>query len=94
MEAAHALLESRPERLGRGGRRGPTAVSVIGASARPHTTQSSPPRGVPKVHRILGQAWRNGQACVRASLADGSVHVIPIELVDPSVFLRWREGKG
>lgn len=73
MHAAHALLESRPERR----------------------LQSSSPLdgdGV-VVQRVLSQVWRNGQACVRASLTDGSVRVVPVDKVDANALISFKPAR-
>jgi hypothetical protein len=87
MDAAHALLESRPDRQHRRAASGTRARAVASVRASRH---GSPPRGsMVHVHRVLGQVWRNGRACVRASLVDGSIHIVPVELVEPSMLLTF-----
>mmetsp|Transcript_14675 Transcript_14675/g.43062 ORF Transcript_14675/g.43062 Transcript_14675/m.43062 type:complete len:88 (-) Transcript_14675:295-558(-) len=76
MDAAHAYLETRPARS-RGAEAARTRGNVL----------KHAPAGLAKVHRVLGRVWRNGHACVRVSLRDGSIHVLPVELVDPVVLL-------
>ncbi|KAG8470993.1 hypothetical protein KFE25_009414 [Diacronema lutheri] len=83
MEAAHALLEARPARLGRADR-------PRGLATSSHGPPSPRAARVTRVHRVLGPAWCNGHACVRASLVDGSIHIVPVEQIEPKVLLAWR----
>ena len=81
-------LEATPQRQQRLSKaRSPVEVVVLDLGSPP---RPGSPRATARIHRILGQVWRKGEACVRASWADGSIHIVPVECVDPSMLLKWR----